>query len=448
MKYDRPVRELLVDCVRELHQPFTREAVIEWFRLHYPDVKTSTVTAHMAGLTVGRNPDSHPNLTRYPPVIERVSHGLYQRAGGGRLVADAAPPVPVPVSVPRPAPPPRRPTTALDVVLVGCVKSKRTTAALAADLYTSTLFARRRRYAEASGAPWFVVSSRWGLVAPDEVIAPYDVYLGDQPAAYRRAWGEFVVEQLRQHLDLRGAVVEIHAGDHYVDALRPAVERAGATLVDPVDAHSMGETLAWYDTHLPGEARRASSPAPSEQEAPDVRALVKALLDSDTALTSAGLRELPRSALAGPGLYTWWVDDDGAVDLATGLQHALEPGLIYAGQAGATRRLSRKPSTNTLHGRLVGMHLRGHAGISTFRLTLGSILWPLWDGAADEEALTSWMEAHLRVVPVPVPNADTLDDVETAVLTELDPPLNLAKMPRTPLREELTRLRRRYARNV
>lgn len=447
MKYNRPVRELLVDCVRELHQPFTREAVIEWFRLHYPDVKSSTVTAHMVGLTVGRNPETYPLLMRYPPVLERVSHGIYQRAGGGRLAADAGPTTSA--TVPRPVRARQRPTTASpDVVLVGCVKSKRSTPAPASDLYTSTLFGRRREYAEASGAPWFVVSSRWGLVAPDEVIAPYDVYLGEMPTAYRRAWGEFVVEQLRQYLDLRGAVVEIHAGDHYVDALRPAIERAGATLVDPVDAHSMGETLAWYGTPTPAQPGRASSSTSADAVDSDIEALIAALLEADAALTPAELQRLPRPDLASPGLYTWWVDDDGAADLANGLQHAVTPGLIYAGQAGATRRISRKRSTNTLHGRLLGMHLRGHAGISTFRLTLGSTLWPLWGGRADEAALTSWMEAHLRVVPVPVPDADTLDDVETAVLTELDPPLNLAKMPRTPLREELTRLRRRYARNV
>ena len=83
MKYDRPVRDLMIECVRSLHEPFTRESVIEWFRQHYPDVKTSTVGAHMAGLTVGRNPDSFPHLSRFPAIIERVGRGLYQRAGKG-----------------------------------------------------------------------------------------------------------------------------------------------------------------------------------------------------------------------------------------------------------------------------------------------------------------------------------------------------------------------------
>ena len=55
------------------------------------------------------------------------------------------------------------------------------------------------------------------------------------------------------------------------------------------------------------------------------------------------------------------------------------------------------------------------------------------------------MHAHLRVVLVPVTDAGTLDQLETAVLTELDPPFNLAKVGKTSLRQELSRLRKKYA---
>ncbi len=61
----------------------------------------------------------------------------------------------------------------------------------------------------------------------------------------------------------------------------------------------------------------------------------------------------------------------------------------------------------------------------------------------DEERLTTWMYEHLRVIAIPVADADALDQLETRVLGALDPPLNLAKMPRTPVRDRLTDLRRR-----
>lgn len=45
---------------------------------------------------------------------------------------------------------------------------------------------------------------------------------------------------------------------------------------------------------------------------------------------------------------------------------------------------------------------------------------------------------------IPVSDADTLDALETVVLADLDPPLNLAKVAKTPLRRRLSALRKEY----
>lgn len=54
-----------------------------------------------------------------------------------------------------PAPSARSHSSA-DVVLVGCVKSKRTRGGAAKDLYTSDYFAKMRAYAENTGRPWLI----------------------------------------------------------------------------------------------------------------------------------------------------------------------------------------------------------------------------------------------------------------------------------------------------
>src|SRR5258708_1140726 len=100
----------------------------------------------------------------------------------------------------------------VDVVVGGCVKSKRQVAAAAADLFASSLFAGRRRYAVTSGRPWYILSAKFGLLAPEDVIGAYDVYLADQDLSYRRAWGEFVVAQLEHHQGSLGVrVIEVDA---------------------------------------------------------------------------------------------------------------------------------------------------------------------------------------------------------------------------------------------
>ena len=93
------------------------------------------------------------------------------------------------------------------------------------------------------------------------------------------------------------------------------------------------------------------------------------------------------------------------------------------------------------------MHLGGRHDFSTFRLSLGSILAAACgDDHIDEQALTEWMHLHLALIAVSVRDADALDAAETTVLAALDPPLNLAKRPVSPLRTQLSTLRKQYRR--
>ena len=119
--------------------------------------------------------------------------------------------------------------TAASVILVAGGKAKLSEPAAARDLYVSPLFARRRARAEASGVPWFIVSGRWGLLDPGDILAPYTFSLAQQPVNYQRAWARFVPEQLHLVSPVgRGDVVEIYAGAAYAAALTAPIEYLGA----------------------------------------------------------------------------------------------------------------------------------------------------------------------------------------------------------------------------
>ncbi len=344
----------------------------------------------------------------------------------------------------------REPVDGSDLILIGCVKSKLEHPAPAKDLYTSALFRKERAYAESSGKPWFILSAKHGLVSPDEVIEPYDVYLKTMPDAYRAWWGRTVVSQLAEAFGPVGGVsIEVHASAAYVDQILSSLTMEGARVVTPLQGLTMGQRLAWYggtDTGDPDdEDDDAAAPVKSVPSAPALRGVIERLGRSDGAMSPQEFVSTGGNGLRHPGMYSWWVDDVGAATLSASLGQQIMPGLIYAGLAGATHTRSGKKSSNTLWGRIHTMHLGGRHEFSTFRRSLGSILADelLWPGI-DEAALTAWMYEHLRVVAVPVADADTLDDLETTVLTELDPPLNLMKMPRTPVRRRLSELRRQY----
>jgi len=326
-----------------------------------------------------------------------------------------------------------------DLVLIGCVKQKLPHPAPAKDLYASALFRKERAYAEASGAPWFVLSAEHGLVDPSTVLEPYDLRLSKTSREYRRGWGDRVADQIAQDCgDIDGLVIEIHAGAAYADAIRDRLTAAGASVREPLRGLTMGQRLAWYGAGTPS--------APAERApVPEVAELVNRLGSDGNATAPEAFLATNGAGTRHPGLYSWWVDSAGAADLRRGLGEPLQEGLIYAGLAGATRRRSGRRSSNTLWGRICGMHLGGRYQFSTFRLSLGSILASASDAyEIDEAALTAWMHEHLRLVTVVVDDADALDQLETNVLATLDPPLNLDKMPKTETRLRLSALRRQY----
>lgn len=324
-----------------------------------------------------------------------------------------------------------------DVVLIGCVKTKQDRGAPAKDLYVSDYFRKMRAYAEGVGVRWFILSAEHGLVGPEDWLEPYERYLPDADREYRRAWGQRVAAQLAEAVGpLHGLVVDVHAGSAYVEAAEEALRPLGAVVVDQLRGLPFGRRLSWYLQ----EADRAVHPDPNE--------VARQLQDRSNAVTPEELLASEDSGLRSAGVYSWWVDEPGARELSSGLGHEIAEGLIYAGLAGATRSGGSK-SSNTLWGRLATMHLGGRRDLSTLRLSLTSILGSAHEPATfDETELTRWMHAHLRVIAIPVADADTLDALESDILLQLDPPLNLAKVRTTAVRTRLSSLRRRYAKGA
>ena len=140
-----------------------------------------------------------------------------------------------------------------NLILVGCVKSKCSGPRPAKDLYDSPLWRSRRAYAERSGVPWYILSAKHGLLAPETTIAWYDLALANFGAADRRAWSQHVLDDLAAKVGvLRGTSIEIHAGQPYVDyGLEDGLRKAGAIVQRPL-AHvpGIGPQRAWYAEQL------------------------------------------------------------------------------------------------------------------------------------------------------------------------------------------------------
>ncbi len=161
------------------------------------------------------------------------------------------------------------------VILLGCVKKKRSSAAPAKDIYASPLWNARRMYAEAARTDWMILSAKYGLLEPDKVIEPYDASLSELSRSEQRAWSDQVFQQLIALFGEIGEITfEIHAGRPYSEAgLSDALRAAGAVVVRPLEGLALGQQLAWYSEQSetsPTASTTASdggSAAPSREKA-------------------------------------------------------------------------------------------------------------------------------------------------------------------------------------
>lgn len=139
----------------------------------------------------------------------------------------------------------------------------------------------------------------------------------------------------------------------------------------------------------------------------------------------------PELLPAGPGLYGWWTLR-GAL---AGLPHIPHPAnqdvsLLYVGISPA-----RETSRQTIRSRVIGNHLNGNVGSSTFRFVLAALLLdplglnPHLRGAkvvlsSDENGrLSAWQREHLLLTSCARARPW---EIESEVIGQLAPPLNSA----------------------
>jgi hypothetical protein len=151
--------------------------------------------------------------------------------------------------------------------LVGCSKTKLGHPAPARELYCSPLFRLCRAWAERHADTWAILSARHGVVAPDEVLAPYQGTLAERrpfgghplsPAEYGR-WLYAHVQAWRSRYVTPAQVprLVVLAGNGYWQPL----SEHGLVVEAPLEGLGIGERLRWLKRQLsPGNPTRKTPP--------------------------------------------------------------------------------------------------------------------------------------------------------------------------------------------
>lgn len=136
--------------------------------------------------------------------------------------------------------------------LISCTKSKQTYPCPAGEMYQpSSLFRKAYGYATKCYDSVGILSAKYGLLLPEDLIEPYELTLKNMGVRAKRDWSRRVLAQMDERLSLNpGDEVYIHAGKDYREYLVPGLRRRDLKVHLPLEGLSFGRQLQWYENQI------------------------------------------------------------------------------------------------------------------------------------------------------------------------------------------------------
>ena len=136
------------------------------------------------------------------------------------------------------------------IVLISCVSKKQSVTSRADEMYISPLFNLNLQLArKLKPDAIFILSAKYGLIALDEEIEPYDITLSEMKTSEREDWAEMVVKKLHGYTDLQKDHFVILAGERYRHFLLPHLE----SYEIPMEGLRIGQQLQFLKRQLENE---------------------------------------------------------------------------------------------------------------------------------------------------------------------------------------------------
>lgn len=134
------------------------------------------------------------------------------------------------------------------IALVSCVSEKLSSTVAAEQLYCSDWFMKASSYARQEADSWYILSAKYGLLRPDQVIEPYNQTLKSMPIHLRREWANGVIANLRNILEPGDKVIFL-AGKIYRVLLIDPIINMGCQIEVPMEGLTIGRQLRWLNQY-------------------------------------------------------------------------------------------------------------------------------------------------------------------------------------------------------
>ncbi len=132
--------------------------------------------------------------------------------------------------------------------LISCVSTKKEYATEAKNLYASPLFLYSKKYAELNLNKYYILSAKYGLLKPDDIIEPYEETLNTKSKNERIHWSHKVFDKLLKEISTNDKIVFL-AGEKYREFIEKYLAEQNILFQAPLKKFSIGKQLQWYKNY-------------------------------------------------------------------------------------------------------------------------------------------------------------------------------------------------------
>ena len=136
----------------------------------------------------------------------------------------------------------------MKVAVINCGSAKQNKPCKAKDLYIGSLFVASRQFCESNYDNWCILSAKYHVVMPNEIIAPYDMFLTNFSKKEKQEWSKITAEQLLSKFP-KDAKFDFYVSQSYIQDTLPYLDKENRIYNTFLNDLGMGYKIQWFKNH-------------------------------------------------------------------------------------------------------------------------------------------------------------------------------------------------------
>ena len=125
----------------------------------------------------------------------------------------------------------------VDLIIISCGAKKRTYQCKAEDMYIGPLFKASLEWAKKQPIPYFIVSTKYGLLKPTDIIKPYEMTLKEMNKSEIIIWAKNIAKELPKNKKIICVTSKIYSlFSNYYNGI----------VLNPLVGLGIGKRIKWF----------------------------------------------------------------------------------------------------------------------------------------------------------------------------------------------------------